>query len=235
MVKSSQTKVHMRTSTWVAVGASAALALAAGFAGYLATNPNGPLCKTYPKFCGSFEGYERSESITRADYVKKQDSSLPKTDPNGEVVIPVLPSEDPGGEKPLDPSNKNNLPVAELPGDVPVTAPDGSLYANADLTVAVLGYSGEKMPIFGYANEGTENISADIDIVFSVESLLKGTTDFLYMGTASDMAGYRAGESSKVASEDIGFEAGEYKVCIDATELISELSEENNCVTLLVE
>jgi len=209
MVKSSQTKVHMRTSTWVAVGVSAALALAAGFAGYLATNPNGPLCKTYPKFCGSFEGYERSESITRADYFKKQDASFP--------------------------SDENSLPVAELPDEAPVKESDASSSTNADLTVAVIGYSEGNVPVFAYTNEGTESVSADVDIVFSVESLLKGTTDFLYMGTASDMAGYRAGETSKVVSEDIGFDTGEYTVCIDATELVSELSEENNCLTLLVE
>ena len=235
MVKSSQTKVQIRTSTWVAVGVSAALALAAGFAGYLATNPNGPLCKTYPKFCGSFQGYERSEGTTRSDYVKKQDSSLPQTGPNGEVVIPALPDKGQEGEPKPYPSDESNLPLVEIPSDAPAMGPDGSLYIDADLTVAVLGYSAEKMPIFSYANEGTENIPSDIDIVFSIESSLKGTTDFLYMSTASDMAGYRGGEASKIVSEDIGFEAGEYKVCIDATELIFEASEENNCLTLLVE
>lgn len=70
MSKRSQTHVQTRTSTWVAVGLSAALALAAGFAGYLATNPDGLLCKTYPKFCASFTGYSRSESTTRSDYQK---------------------------------------------------------------------------------------------------------------------------------------------------------------------
>lgn len=71
MSKRSQTHVQTRTSTWIAVGISAALALAAGFAGYLATNPDGPLCKTYPKFCASFVGYDRTETTERTDYVKK--------------------------------------------------------------------------------------------------------------------------------------------------------------------
>lgn len=77
MAKQTHTRVHTHTATWVAVGISASLALAAGFVGYMANNPNGIICQTYPNFCASFTPFTREETTNRVNYGKTIEDTRP--------------------------------------------------------------------------------------------------------------------------------------------------------------